>query len=397
MTVQSTKLFHPIKVGAIDLKHRAVMAPLTRFRAHEGTGVPSDMAAEYYAQRASDGGLIITEATFISDAARGYDRVPGVYTPEQVEGWKKITDAVHAKGGLMFCQLWHLGRVATPVQPDPTVYAASDIQDPTNESPDKPKLHVMTEEDIDRTVDEYAHAAKTAIEAGFDGVEIHGANGYLLDQFLQSVSNQRTDQYGGSLENRFRFPKRVLDAVCAAVGPERVGIRISPFSTFQGMREDKPLDTFVPWVQTIVDAQPHIAYVHAVEARATGNTDMPLDQQKKEDTLEPIRDILTKAGVRFIVAGGYGREPHLAKEHCQNYDDLIAFGRHFISNPDLPNRIKNDYPLKHYDRDTFYSQGPEGYIDLPEHSGIAHHDAATKKEGDAIAQDDASRPQTDSK
>ncbi|OCF36458.1 NADPH2 dehydrogenase [Kwoniella heveanensis CBS 569] len=376
MTIQPAKLFTPLKTGAIPLKHRVVMAPLTRFRAHEGTGVPSELAIEYYKQRASDGGLIITEATFISDAARGYDKVPGIYTPEQVEGWKKITDAVHSKGGFIFCQLWHLGRVAVP-QIAPTVYAASDIPDPSNDGP-KPKLHVMTEQDIDRTVDEYVHAAKTAREAGFDGVEIHGANGYLIDQFLQAVSNQRTDSYGGSLENRFRFPLRVLNGVAGAIGADRVGIRMSPFSTFQGMREEKPLETFIPWTETIVANQPELAYIHAVEARATGNVDQPLDQQKKEDTLVPIRDvILSKSkGTVFMVAGGYGKEPDTAKEHAEKYDDLVAFGRYFISNPDLPIRLKNGWPLKDYVRDTFYSPGPEGYVDFPEYKAIAQDDAA---------------------
>ncbi|WVW80907.1 hypothetical protein I302_102898 [Kwoniella bestiolae CBS 10118] len=374
ITNPNSKLFVPLKAGALDLKHRVVMAPLTRFRAEKGTGVPGEWAAEYYSQRATDGGLIITEATFISDAARGYDGVPGIYTQDQIKGWKKITDGVHFKGGKMVCQLWHLGRVANP-EVASTIYAASDIPDPSNEGP-KPTLHVMTEQDIDRTVEEYAHAARSAIEAGFDGVEIHGANGYLLDQFLQSVSNQRTDQYGGSLENRFRFPLRVLNAVSEAVGPEKVGIRISPFSTFQGMREPTPLDTFIPWTKAIVAAQPKLAYIHAVEARATGNKDQPLEERVAEDNLDEIRKITTDAGVRFMVAGGFASEGGYPKEHAEKHDDLIAFGRFFISNPDLPARLKNDWPLRKYDRDTFYSPGPKGYVDFHEYQAIAQDDAA---------------------
>ncbi|WWC89858.1 uncharacterized protein L201_004786 [Kwoniella dendrophila CBS 6074] len=379
MTIQPTKLFEPIQVGSIDLKHRAVMAPLTRFRAQGKTGIPGEYALEYYKQRATDGGLIITEATFISEEARGYDNVPGIYSKEQIEGWKKITDAVHSKGGKMVAQLWHLGRVANP-EAAKTIYAASDIPDPQSPYPKETKLHVMTEEDITRTVSEYVHAAKSAIEAGFDGVEIHGANGYLIDQFLQSVSNQRTDSYGGSLENRFRFPLQVLNGVSDAIGAEKVGIRISPFSKFQGMREEKPLETFLPWTKAIVENQPKLAYIHAVEGRTNGNTDIPEEERKKEDTLEEIRNLInekTNGQIKFIVAGGFASEStQLPKQHADQYpNDLIAFGRYFISNPDLPNRIKNDYPLKQYNRDTFYSSGPEGYTDFHEYQAIAQDDA----------------------
>ncbi|WWC69273.1 uncharacterized protein I206_103211 [Kwoniella pini CBS 10737] len=371
MTIQNSKLFAPIKVGTVDLKHRIVMAPLTRFRAEKGTGVPGEYAEEYYSQRATDGGLLITEATFISEDARGYDNVPGIYSKEQIAGWKKITDGVHAKGGKIFVQLWHLGRVA---KISPVIYAASDIPDPTDEGP-KPTLHVLTESDIDKTVGDYVHAAKSAIEAGFDGVEIHGANGYLIDQFLQSVSNQRTDQYGGSLENRFRFPLRVLNEISKAIGPGKVGIRMSPFGKFQGMREEVPLDTFIPWTKAIVENQPNLAYIHAVESRVAGSTDTPIEQRVGADNLDEIRRITTEAGVKFMVAGGFGSEGGFPKEHADKSDDLIAFGRHFISNPDLVNRVKNDYPLRKYNRDTFYSPGPKGYIDQKEYNAISQDHA----------------------
>ncbi|KAK8850748.1 hypothetical protein IAR55_004668 [Kwoniella newhampshirensis] len=376
-----SKLFTPLAVGALELKHRVVMAPLTRMRAEKGTGVPQDISAEYYTQRASDGGLIVSEATFIHEEARGYEFVPGIYSPEQIAGWKKVTDGVHSKGGKIFCQLWALGRVADP-SIAPVIYSAGSIPDDgTDLNGNKlppPTLHPMTEQDIDRFVQHYASAAKNAIEAGFDGVEIHGANGYLLDQFLQSNSNNRTDSYGGSLENRFRFPLRVLNAVCAAIGAPNVGIRMSPYSRFQGMREPKPMDTFVPWAKTILTNQPRLAYIHATEGRASGAVDTPEELITEVDTLDPIRAVVQDLGkgTRFIVAGGF--LPETAKDHAEKYgDDLVAFGRYFISNPDLPRRVQNGWPLKKYQRETFYTQTSEGYLDFPEY------------EQKALEQDDA--------
>jgi NADPH2 dehydrogenase len=190
------------------------------------------------------------------------------------------------------------------------------------------QLTPMTPADMARFVNHYRTAARNAMAAGFDGVEIHGANGYLIDQFLQTAANDRTDEYGGSLANRFRFPLQVLDAVCEAVGPERVGLRMSPFSRFQGMREDDPLALFVPWARAVVEHQPRLAYVHAVEGRASGGGDCPKELLKAEDTLEPIRAILDGAGVRLVVAGGY--LPDTAMEHTAKTEDLVAFGRYFI-------------------------------------------------------------------
>ncbi|WWC90126.1 uncharacterized protein L201_005059 [Kwoniella dendrophila CBS 6074] len=364
MTIQASKLFEPVKVGSLDLKHRVVLAPLTRYRAEKDTGVPGEHFLMYYSQRASDGGLLITEATFISENARGYDSVPCIFNKNQIEGWKKITDAVHAKGGKIVCQLWHLGRVANP-EVSPIIYAASDIPDPETPYP-SPKLHVMTEEDIDRTVDEYVHAAKSAVEAGFDGVELHGANGYLIDQFLQPVSNQRTDSYGGSLENRFKFPLRVLNSVCEAIGAERVGIKQTPFGKFQGMRGDyKPLDTFIPWTKTIIENQPNLAYIHTVDNKTHVIFDVPPEERNQQDNIDEIRNVVHK--------NGNGSDP---LKHADETDDLIAFGRYFISNPDLPNRLKNGYPLKKYERDTFYSSGPKGYIDFHEYQAVHQDEAA---------------------
>ncbi|KAJ3527267.1 hypothetical protein NM208_g10783 [Fusarium decemcellulare] len=343
MTVsKTTKLFNPIKVGAVDLQHRVVLAPLTRRRADRATAVPADFAAEYYAQRASTGGLLISEGTFIAEEAGGMSHVPGIYSKEQIEAWKRITDAVHANGGFIFCQLWALGRVANPKLVN-TVWSAGSkpfVPEGAASAHPPPELTVLGESDIDRFVGHYRQAALNAIEAGFDGVEIHGANGYLVDQFLQSNSNDRTDSYGGSVENRLRFPLRVLNA---------------------GMREADPLSVFVPWAKAIVKAQPSLAFVHAVEPRAAGSQDVLEHLRKAEDTLTPIRDVLNEAGIKFIVAGGY--LPEAALKHASETDDLIAFGRYFIPNPDLPARIENGWPLTKYDRSSFYTQDEVGYTD----------------------------------
>ncbi|KAK8850756.1 hypothetical protein IAR55_004676 [Kwoniella newhampshirensis] len=372
MTVtQTPKLFTPVKVGDMNLKHRIVMAPLTRLRASKPDAVPSPWAVDYYTQRASDGGLLISEGTFISEELKGYDNVPGIYTPEQIEAWKKVTAGVHSKGGYIFLQLWVLGRVADP-SVNPKVYAPGTLADnspgPHKDPSHVPKLTVVEEEDMDRFVGYYQQAAKNAIEAGFDGVEVHGANGYLLDQFLQSGANNRTDKYGGSLENRFRFPLRVLNAVVDAVGPSRVGIRMSPFSEFQGMREKDVLSVFVPWTKAIVAAQPKLAYIHSVEGRGLGT---PEEEYYQEDKLDKIREVVEEAGIQFIAAGGYNAET--AIKHGEETNDLVTFGRFFISNPDLPNRVRNGWPLKKYNRDTFYTPTAEGYIDYPEYHQEDNH------------------------
>ncbi|KAJ3541554.1 hypothetical protein NM208_g4546 [Fusarium decemcellulare] len=359
---KTSNLFKPIKVGAIELKHRVVLAPLTRGRA-DASAVPAPYAATYYSQRATPGGLLITEGTFIAHEGAGKAFSPGIYSRQQIETWKDITEAVHTKGGYIFCQLWALGRMA---EPDlvPAVYSpgSQPFIDENATSIERPaKFATMTESDIDRFVHHYRQAAINAIEGGFDGIELHGANGYLLDQFLQSNSNDRVDQYGGSVENRLRFPLKVVNAVCDAIGPERVGVRMSPFTRFQGMREAEPLELFIPWAQAIVDAQPSLAYVHAIEPRADDSMDTPGHLGKVEDTLAPIRQVVASAGVRFIVAGGY--TPETALEHTRKTDDLVAFGRHFIPNPDLPERIKNGWPLTKYDRPGFYEGNEVGYID----------------------------------
>ncbi|KAM0753128.1 NADH:flavin oxidoreductase/NADH oxidase [Meredithblackwellia eburnea MCA 4105] len=356
-------LFTPIKLGNIEPQHRIVMAPLTRFRADEAH-VHQDAAVEYYSQRASTPGtLLITEATFIAPQAGGYAHVPGVWSPEQTAAWKKIVDAVHAKGSFIYLQLWHLGRAASPdvlKKEGFEVVGPSDVPFEGGATP-----RPLTLDEIKGLPALYAQAAKNFVEgAGGDGVEIHSANGYLVDQFLQTTSNKRTDAYGGSAENRVRLGLEVVDAVTKAVGEEKTGIRISPFSTFQGMKMsyDDIYETFSLYAKSLKSSHPNLAYIHAVEGRVAGNADVA---EKEQESLKFLCDIWgTKT---MIVAGGFTPEsaPKFAEEHP---NALVAFGRHFLANPDLPVRIKKGIELNRYNRDTFYLQGPsktEGYTDYP--------------------------------
>ncbi|WRT70943.1 uncharacterized protein IL334_007942 [Kwoniella shivajii] len=369
MTIQSERLFEPIKIGDVTLKHRVVMAPMTRLRADNETAAPSAMSIAYYAQRASDGGLIISEGTVPSVEGRGWPNSPGIWSTEQIDAWKKITDAVHAKKGTIFCQLFAAGRVANP-SIAPVIYAPSDINDPTPGAP-TPPLKVMTREDITKSIADFTQGAKNAIAAGFDGVEIHCANGYLLDQFIQYNSNQRSDEYGGSLENRFRFPLQVISSISSAIGASKVGVRISPFATFQGMRPSDPLAVFIPFTRAVLSSTPGLAYISGLMPRANGADDQA--NLVENDALDPIRDIVVVTGVTFFVAGGFTTQS--AKGHAEKHNDLIAFGRYFTSNPDLPQRIRNDWPLVKYDRDTFYTPGKEGYLDWTEYKAIHQFDA----------------------
>ncbi|RBR25699.1 uncharacterized protein FIESC28_01662 [Fusarium coffeatum] len=359
LSQRSSKLFDPIQVGAFNLQHRVVLAPLTRGRA-DTASVPALYAPDYYAQRATPGGLLITEGTFIHPEGAGRLYSPaGIYSKEQIEAWKHVTAAVHAKGGLIVVQLWALGRIAEPdlvsavYSPGTKPYLDND--DTSRRTPDKAavieKFTTMIEAGINRFVEHFRQAALNAIEAGFDGVELHGANGYLIDQFLQSTSNDRQDQYGGSVENRIRFPLRVVNAISEAIGAERVGVRMSPFTRFQGMRETDPLSLFVPWAQAIVDSQPSIGYLHAVEPRADGAVDTPDHLQKGIESLDSIREVATRADVNFIAAGGF--TPESAFEHTSETDDLVAFG----------GTLFNGWALTKYDRSTFYKTNEVGYSD----------------------------------
>ncbi len=357
-----TNLFSPYKLGNLELPSRIVMAPLTRMRAGEGN-VPQPMNAEYYRQRAS-AALIITEATQISSQGVGYPHTPGIHSPEQIEGWKLVTEAVHQQGGRIFLQLWHVGRVSHPsLQPNGELPVAPSAIAPVGMAAtyegEKPFVtpRALETEEIPQIVQQYAQAAKNAQIAGFDGVEIHSANGYLLDEFLQDGSNKRTDKYGGSIENRARFLMEVVEAVTKVWESTRVGVRLSPSSTFMSMSDSNP-ETLFGYVAQELNKF-NLAYLHIVEPRIKGD---------KHD-----EDESNGLGVKFfrpifegtlITAGGYTRDTGNEVLATGNAD-LVAYGRLFIANPDLPQRFKLEASLNAYHRPTFYTQGKEGYIDYP--------------------------------
>lgn len=350
------KFFQTLALGPITIQHRIVMAPLTRFRADDNH-VPSDLASEYYGQRASvPGTLLISEATFISREAGGYPNVPGIWSQPQINAWKKVTRAVHEKKSFIFLQLWALGRVAMPdVARAEGFDVVSSSAKPFEKDAAVPKA--ATKLDIQRFVQQYAQAAQNAIEAGFDGVEIHGAGGYLIDQFTQDKCNNRSDEYGGNVENRSRFILEVARAVTEAIGAERVGVRLSPWQRYQGMRMADPIPQFTHVVKKL--GALNLAYLHLIEARVNGNVD--------SDDREPPDFAINAWNARkpVILAGGYTAESaREVTDKWESRDILVAFGRHFISNPDLPFRIREGIPLTPYDRNTFYKTGSsEGYAD----------------------------------
>ncbi|KZP27658.1 FMN-linked oxidoreductase [Athelia psychrophila] len=375
MSSSSQNLFESIQVGDITLGNRVVMAPLTRFRATE-THTPGPRAAEYYSQRAvAPGTLLITEATFIGEKAGGYFGVPGIYSDEQILGWKKVVDAVHAKGSFIYLQMWALGRTADPAEikrdnPNNEYTAASNIPlagIPLTGIPltVHTGARAMTMEEIQEFVALYATAASNAVhKAGFDGVEIHSANGYLMDQFLQDVSNNRTDKYGGSVENRSRFALEVTKAVVEAIGGKKTGLRLSPWSIFQDMGMSNPVPQFTHLISTIRDLYPDFAYLHVLEPRVDGGTDretVSVEQLKERDALHALW-----APKPLISAGGYDREMGL--DVAQKTGQLVAYGRLFISNPDLVRRLKENLPLAKGNRTTYYAPRdvtPMGYTDYP--------------------------------
>lgn len=340
----------------------------------EGVFVPNDLNVEYYSQRASSGGFMLTEATPISRYAAGYPGVPGIFTNSQIAGWKKVTDAVHAKGAYIYCQLWHVGRATVPsFIGGKQALSSSDIPisgnglDGTEYAALPPRP--MTVDEIQETVKEYAAAAKRAIEAGFDGVEVHGANGYLLDQFLHDNVNNRTDEYGGSIENRSRIVLEVLKAVSGAIGADRMGIRLSPYNYFQDTRDSNPN---VHWLElcsqiACLPNESRPSYVHMVEPRF----DEVLDEAAKigslaleKPSLDVFRPTLKKGGIAFLAAGNFNAE-NAGPKIVTDGADAVVFGRWFIANPDLPRRLKEGLPLNPYDRTTFYGADPaeKGYTD----------------------------------
>ncbi|KAF8506296.1 putative NADPH2 dehydrogenase chain OYE2 [Hysterangium stoloniferum] len=348
----TSSLFSPIKVGRSQLLHRVAMAPLTRYRADDNH-VHDDLAVEYYAQRGSTPGtLLITEATFISEEAGGYDNVPGLYNAAQVEAWKRVTNAVHANGSLIYAQLWALGRSAFAqiLKRDNDLPYVSSSPKPLKGRVEVPRA--LTVPEIKEYVQTYATAAKNAIAAGFDGVEVHGANGFLVDQFLQDVVNERTDEYGGSIENRSRFGLEVLQAIVSAVGQDRVGVRLSPWNLYEGMRMADPIPQFTHVITSIRDAYPNFAYIHLIEPDLDRNPD-------DTGSNDPFRALW--APRPFFSANGYTPEN---AEMAANKGDIVAFGRYFISNPDLPVRLQKNIPLTPYNSNTFYlKKSPVGYID----------------------------------
>ena len=361
-TANKLELLSPATLGDMKLENRMILAPLTRTRAADGF-VPQPMNTIYYAQRAS-AGLIISEATQVARNGLGYANTPGIYNQQQIEGWKEITKAVHDKGGKIFLQLWHAGRVAHPdlleagdIPVAPSAIAADYLADlPNGQFPHVTPRELKLEE-IPAIIEQFRQGAKNALEAGFDGVEIHAGNGYLPDEFLQDNSNHRTDEYGGSIENRARFLLEITQAAIDGYGKERVGVRLSPSSAFNDMHDSNPVATFSYLAEQLNRLE--IAYLHVVEPRIKGNV--------------TIEDDGTGLGAKFfrpifkgtiISAGGYTRDT--GEEFIKdNNADFIAYGRLFISNPDLPKRFALNAELNKYDRSTFYTNGEEGYIDYP--------------------------------
>lgn len=370
MSKSNERLFQPVRVGRHDLPHRIVMAPLTRSRARQPGNVPSSLNACYYAQRAS-AAFIITEATQVSMQGQGYAWTPGIHSREQVEGWRGVTDAVHRAGGLIFLQLWHVGRISHPrLQPDGMLPVAPSAIRPAgqafveNEKGEGELVPFVTPralqpEEMPYIVQQYARGARNALDAGFDGVEIHSANGYLLDQFINSTTNHRSDRYGGPIENRVRLLLEVVTAVAEVWGPDRVGVRLSPLGTFNDMGDADPEMTFGYIAEKLGECG--LAYLHIVNPATTA-----LEQgiEPGPEALRMVDLIRQKYRGTLIVAGGFDQDTAEAWLE-QGKADLIAFGRKFLANPDLPERFRERAPLNADDPSTYYGGGAKGYTDYP--------------------------------
>lgn len=360
-------LFDKLKVGDVEIKNRFIMAPLTRMRSKQPGNIPWELNAKYYGQRAS-AGLIISEATQISQQGQGYPGTPGIHSSEQVSGWKKVTNEVQKNGGKIFLQLWHVGRIShTSHQPNGELPVAPSAIAPKNSgtySADwKPVScavpRALETNEIAGIISDFKKGAENAKNAGFDGVEVHGANGYLLDQFLQDGSNKRTDIYGGSIENRARFLLEVVDVAIKVWGSGKVGVRLSPYGTFNDMADSNPEALFNYVLKELSNRK--IAYVHMIEPRATSAGGSDNIANDAPSTSKLFRKSFN--GV-FISAGGY--TPENAKTSVESGEvDAVAFGRLFIANPDLPERVKENQPLNKYDRSTFYGGAEKGYTDYP--------------------------------
>jgi len=351
-------LFNPVRLGKIEMNNRIVMAPLTRNRAAMPGNVPQAINATYYAQRAT-AGLIIAEATPISPMAHGYPATPGIHTSEQVTGWRQVVDAVHAAGGKIVLQLWHVGRISHPsLLPDNALPVAPSAIKPAGQAytysglQDFVTPRALATDEIPGLVADYKRAAELAKEAGFDGVEVHAANGYLLDQFLRDSTNQRTDEYGGSIANRSRLLIEVLAAVCKVWGADRVGVRLSPINQFNDLRDSYPQALFTHVMEALNPF--NLAYVHVVEASMTGDTPQPFD----------FKALRQACRGNYLANGGYDRargDAAIASGHAE----AVAFGVPFIANPDLVERLRVNAPLNTPDQSTFYGGGEQGYTDYP--------------------------------
>ncbi|HEX4855348.1 MAG TPA: alkene reductase [Limnobacter sp.] len=358
--VDNLKLFQPGKIGSIEVRNRVVMAPLTRCRSDEAAGdIPgSDMNIEYYRQRAN-AGLIISEGTQVAPAGKGYMATPGIYSQAQVEGWKSITAAVREAGGKIIAQIWHVGRITHPeltggLQPiAPSAIKPNVVAYTHSGKVDVPTPHALSVEEIKAVVNEYRQGAANAMKAGFDGVEIHGANGYLIDQFLRDGANQRTDEYGGSPENRARFALEVVDAVIAEIGAGKVGIRLSPVTPFNDLNDSNPQAVFGYLVEEL--NRRGIGFIHMIEGSTGGDRNVPgFDYAKARKTFKGT----------YIVNNGYTRQ--MAIDALETgAADAVSFGRAYIANPDLVQRLKRNAPLAEGNPQTYYVPGPEGYIDYP--------------------------------
>lgn len=351
-------LLSPITIGNYNLKNRIFMAPMTRCRSVDNN-VANEMMARYYAQRAS-AGLIITEATQISTKGIGYPYTPGIHTPEQVEGWKKVTQAVHEKGGVIFLQLWHVGRISHPlyhngefpvapsaIKPSGSIYTYEGMKEFVTP-------HALSIGEIQTVIEQYVQGAKNAMEAGFDGVEIHGANGYLIDQFLRDGTNIRDDEYGGSVENRGRFLFEIIEGICAAIGSEKTGVRLSPSGTFNDMKDSDPQKHFAYICEKLNDF--NLAYLHIIDA-------LEGDIRHGANVVE--LSVLREAYKGVLIAnGGYTFEKgNLALQNA--LVDAVAFAVLFLANPDLPERFKSNAELNAPNPESFYTQDERGYLDYP--------------------------------
>ncbi|WOT04448.1 alkene reductase [Shewanella youngdeokensis] len=362
----TTALFQPIQLGKLALKNRIVMPPMTRSRATQPGNVANQMMADYYAQRAS-AGLIVAEGTQISPNGQGYAWTPGIYSQEQIAGWKQVTDAVHANEGKIFAQLWHVGRVTHPdniggEQPiSSSAHAAKNVKVFIDNGTDAPGFvdvvepRAMTKADIDQVVAQYRQAALNAIEAGFDGIELHAANGYLINQFIDSEANLRTDEYGGSTENRLRFMSEVVAAMADAIGADRVGVRLAPFTSLNGTVDATPSETYIA-AATMLNKH-KVVYIHFAE----------VDWDDAPETPAEFKPAIRAAyqGV-LIYAGRYNHEKAVQAIEA-GVTDMVGFGRPFVANPDLPNRIKKGYPLAPHNPDTLFGGNEQGLTDYPQY------------------------------